>query len=376
MPEGRAWRWAVLAGAVAAAGGMVLLCCTIEPQGRPPPGDRVPSADCARCHPQIHADWRASRHARAHVGAHYQAARRTLTAAEGELCLRCHSPNLAAAGNPTDGDQRRRRIAEAIDCRSCHAAGLTDPKLRNVMRGPHAQCATDAHGCRQDTSLGRGGSCRPCHELDGPVLSPGAAGRFPVFSTFTEAALAGGLHKGRDCLECHMAPAGGHAATGGPRRAAVNSHALDGGTSRRALRFALDCRLQTRWLDEQLEVRIAITNRGAAHHVPTGLPGRRLEVVATAYGEDGRVLGTQSWWLGRVLTAGGAVVPFFRATRQASDDRLAPGQSRRFRWLIGRAATRRVVAEVRYYPLAPAVAKALGRPANRTTIVRREEQLP
>jgi hypothetical protein len=275
---------------------------------------------------------------------------------------------------------------DAVDCAACHAVSLTDPAVANGMRGPHADCPGAPHGCAKDPSLATAANCRSCHELAGPfdrrlTAGPPAGsagdGRFGMFTTFSELALARGSTggspgsgEGANCLDCHMAAPMGAA---GPR-----NHALDGADSRRALRHAIAARLETAWADEELQIVVSLTNTGGGHHVPTGLPDRRLEVDVAATDADGRVIERKQWWLGRVLAADGSdePVPFFVATRSISDNRLAAGQTRRFRLVADRRRAARVTATVWYHPLDPAIASYLGVTPKRVDVLTLEKPLP
>ncbi len=345
----RPFRWAGLALALAAAAGMVAVSCEFGWNVETGPANANAANSCARCHVQIHAEWAGSRHATAAVGANYLAARKTLADGEGETCFRCHSPNLAAL-KTDDQKEKRKRIAEAVNCHACH-----------VVREPHVKCKLDA-------AMGKGQSCRRCHELNGPLLAAAGREKFGIFTTFAEMALARGA--GGNCLDCHMTAHSG--------RGEARSHRLDGAANARALRHAIDGRLDTFWADDELEIVLSLTNRGAGHHVPTGLPGRRLKVTVTAHDADGKTIDSRNWWLGRVLGGNAAddPVPFFRATREVSDNRLAAGQPRKLRLFVDRERVRRVVATIDYHPLDPAIAKALGRDADAVRVMELVKQLP
>jgi hypothetical protein len=160
-------------------------------------------------------------------------------------------------------------------------------------------------------------------------------------------------------------PAGRAAlAVGSPVRAGVPDHGMLGAASdlrRRAL--ALEVSSHDDAAADRFVVDVTLTNATAGHHVPAGLPERRIAVRATV-GEE-----IQTRELGRVLVdAAGAEAPFWRAVRVASDTRIAPRAAWRARFEFH--ARGAVAVEVVERSLSDGVARELGVEVEEHALVR------
>jgi hypothetical protein len=69
--------------------------------------------------------------------------------------------------------------------------------------------------------------------------------------------------------------------------ARVNLHEMPGARSLHQLLEALDVKIQPTRDDDELLVEVTVTNEGAGHAVPTGMPGRRIVLVVEATTGDG-----------------------------------------------------------------------------------------
>jgi hypothetical protein len=78
-----------------------------------------------------------------------------------------------------------------------------------------------------------------------------------------------------------------------------------------------------------LRVSVEVTNRGAGHAVPTGLPERRIVVRAITRAAAGTPHAAAEHAFGRWLVDGeGEPAPFYEAVRVARDDRIPARGSR------------------------------------------------
>jgi hypothetical protein len=110
-----------------------------------------------------------------------------------------------------------------------------------------------------------------------------------------------------------------------------------------------------------LGVEARITNTGAGHPLPAGLPGRRIVVRATTLGDGGREIARQERTYARVLVdAAGAEAPFYAAVRVQDDSRLPPEQPRAEHFSFSSRGIEEVRIEVLEHALSPAIAERLG----------------
>ena len=136
--------------------------------------------------------------------------------------------------------------------------------------------------------------------------------------------------------------------------------------------FALGDRLLGRALRGQarisrsgdtVQVVVTLTNDGAGHSVPTGLPERRLQVGVELRDPTGHVIARSEHSRGRVLVdASGQVAPFYAASRVAQDDRIRSGHSAEDAFALPVAGAAQLVVFVRRRPLAHAIWARVGGP--------------
>jgi hypothetical protein len=283
-----------------------------------------PAVRCSECHAKMFDEWTGSAHAGAAGGELYLAMRK---AARGAGCDACHAPlvGLVPPGEPV--------AAEGVTCEVCHnlrevevtraGAGFDLRPDTRIKYGPLCDAADHYFhkmGCsplHQEAEL-----CAGCHlyyrELPG-------GGSLPVFTEYEE--WRDGPVK-RSCQSCHMPGTRAEVATGAGERPAVSHHGwlgADGGMRTRALRATATVRER----DGVLVVEVEVKNTGAGHHVPTGLPGRRVTVRAVARAGGAEQAAAEHSFARIVVDAGGTEVPFYAATRVASDDRIPPKDKRR-----------------------------------------------
>lgn len=304
-------------------------------------------------------EWRSSAHARADRTPLYVAMRARADAAG---CDRCHAP-LALLLDPLDPAGR-----EGVSCDVCHTLAAVRPRrsgaalvlrIDDVVRyGP--LCDAKDHyfhkmGCsplHEQSAL-----CGGCHLYYAP--SPSGA-ELPVYTEFEE--WAEGPYRDQDlpCQHCHMPGAMAEVATGAGRRSAVPHHGLlgSGGDLRRS---ALRLRLVVAGGREQIRVEASLKNVGAGHKVPTGLPGRRVVLRLRALDAHSLETDRAEQNYGRVLVdAAGVEVPFYAAARLASDNRLAPEQTRVETFQLRAPGAGRVEVELAWREIGEAVAASLG----------------
>jgi hypothetical protein len=314
---------------------------------------------CSECHRSAAEEWKGSAHAQAATSTAYLAMRR---ATPGERCEGCHSPLAGAAG--VDEVVAR----EGVTCDACHTIAEAAPRragagfrLRlddNVKFGPFCDAKViyfHRMGCapfQEESSV-----CGACHLFYRAL--PGG-NQLPVLTEFEEWASGPDGDGSIACQGCHMAGRPGEAAIGAGARPAVHHHGFLGRDQMLRAR-ALTVRVSARRDGGRVVGQVVLTNRGAGHRIPTGLPDHRLVLRVRALGPGGAVLDSAEYLYGRVLVdARGAEAPFNLAVRVSSDNRLAPDERRREAFALRAPAAGVVQAQVYWRERPPRLATALG----------------
>jgi hypothetical protein len=238
---------------------------------------------CGECHRDIYRMWRASAHAAAMEDPIFLEAYRETTArdgaAAGRVCLSCHSPLVEKTG---DFQLEKKVTWEGVSCEVCHGLVSVDlssagPKLvfdvGSVKRGPIRDATSTGHDVAfselHTTSL----ACAGCHEYVNPEGTP-------IMTTYSEWKASRAAKDGKTCQSCHMGRTNAQVVDPRILRAPeveVNLHEVPGGHSLEQLYKALGASiLEPARAGDQLEIKVRLTNKGAGHAVPTGMPGRRV----------------------------------------------------------------------------------------------------
>ncbi len=293
---------------------------------------------CGECHGKLEDEWRESAHAHADQGALYRAMRTPQRAAE---CDRCHAP-------------LRGRVAtedvvpdEGVTCDACHTmrdaqesrdGGAFDLRLHdNVKYGP--LCDAKDHyfhkvGC--SPMHGEARQCAACHMLYLPAND--ARAEIPVFTEFDEWRASTYGATGLPCQDCHMPGTSGEVAVGASKRPLVSYHGFSGspqthggdGGDAGAAKGPIAWQATARAEGDGIKVDVTLHNEGAAHALPTGMPGRRIVLRVSSQNKDGAVTAKSEREFARVLVdASGTEVPFYEAVRVDHDSRLTANETRK-----------------------------------------------
>lgn len=293
---------------------------------------------CGACHRDIYRMWRASAHARSADGPVFLEAYRAAQAREGasvsRLCLGCHAPLVQVNG---DVELRQRVTWEGVSCEVCHGLVSVDldrptPKavldVGRVKRGPIRGASATAHDVAYSELHTTALACAPCHEY------ANAEGT-PVLSTFSEWRGSSAAREGRGCQSCHMERTRAGAADPRAERepVEVNLHEVPGGHSLDQLHGALGVALAPRRDGDTLRVEVTVSNKGAGHAVPTGMPGRQVHLVLAVRTSDGRSHEVRRVYARTFRDARGRPVVtdagcFARGVREESDTRIRPDERR------------------------------------------------
>ena len=210
------------------------------------------AASCGRCHPQIHAQWRASGHAAAFDNPIFQA---EYTPHPSPECAACHAAGQARAGHASH---------DGVDCGACHGAAL-------------------------ERGAPRWRVCASCHQFHFPGPAPGGIydPADAQQNTLSEWLASDAARAGRDCIDCHMS---------GATTAGHMSHRILGASDPALAADALTVSASLRRDAGQLVVSLRLGPGDVGHSVPTGDMFRRLRVEAST------VAGASSVrWLGQVF---------------------------------------------------------------------------
>ena len=275
---------------------------------------------CGECHEKMYDEWEKSAHARSASSPLFKASAAAAKKQSDLACEPCHTPLLAEA--PKDVV-----ASEGVTCDVCHTLREPVPSVNGadfrladddmVKFGP--RCDLKDHyfhrmGCSPEHK--EAVLCGSCHWWE--------PGGIPVFTEYKDWRDGPASKAGEPCQSCHMPTTKAALAVGAPVRSGVPDHGLLGSAGdlrKSALALAFVVQDQA----DQLAVRVVLTNQGAGHHVPAGLPERRIVITVALFDHAGTKVSQKVSARGRVLVdAAGKPAPFWRATKVAEDSRIPP----------------------------------------------------
>ena len=289
---------------------------------------------CGDCHGDIFAQWQQSMHHLSHNDPIYTSVAAYLLQgltdaneiAEGESCVKCHTPIGYITGYPLNTSDDRTKVSElaaqGIQCDYCHSAVDTEKMYNNglrlapgngeddpgVKRGPFTNSESDFHETAYSDFHTRSEICGTCHNVKHVAFGT------DLETTYDE--WKNGPYYSKDdgkvvqCQDCHMYQRPGIPATGSTKRPRNPGFAADDGPSREhifthyfvgansfvpgqfgnkgkaqmaeeRLKNAATLAIDTDNLGDGV-VNIIVTNTGAGHKLPTGLTDVRqmwLEII-------------------------------------------------------------------------------------------------
>lgn len=275
---------------------------------------------CGECHEKMYDEWEKSAHARSASSPLFKASAAAAAKDSDLTCEQCHTPLVADA--PKDIV-----AGEGVTCDVCHTLRDAKPSVDGadfrlaiddmVKFGP--RCDLKDHyfhrmGCSPEHK--EAVLCGGCHWWEPKGI--------PVFTEYKDWRDGPAAKAGEPCQSCHMPKTKAALAVGAPVRPGVPDHGLLGSAGD-LRKTALALAVVAQDAGDKLGVRVVLTNEGAGHHVPAGLPGRRIVVTVTVTDETGKPIGTQTRSFGRVLVdAAGKPAPFWRAVKVGEDTRIPP----------------------------------------------------
>jgi len=297
---------------------------------------------CGKCHQEIYNTWKNSLHAQsledpifktAYLEAYYE------TKGEAKyLCLRCHAP---ITNINKDYDLKENITREGVSCDFCHTISAIDLdnqkrpfviKLGLIKRGPlrvkgsPSPAHQVAYSSLHESSL----LCAGCHEYKNE-------NGIPILSTYTEWKEGPYAQEGKQCQDCHMPLIRGRIVAPEIKeteRRYINLHNITGSHSLEQLREAVRVQIEEiRRIGETIQVKVRVTNIGSGHMVPTGLPTRKLLLQIKAETPKDEISIGEIVYHKLLLDQQRREILkdseiFYKATRIAMDNRLAPRESR------------------------------------------------
>jgi hypothetical protein len=319
-----------------------------SPAAAVPPPTYTESSTCATCHTETYDSWSHTFHALAVIDPIFQEALKRAEEISGpaarKICLMCHSPTT----NQTDDFDLEMPISrEGVNCSFCHS--LTDLDLR-LQEGRFTNDPTrlfvdsggrhiDGHHLENHQLTTSSRFCAGCHEWVNPM-------GLKLLTTYSEWRESSYAADGVTCQKCHMPEEPGKEENieGTKTMRSTNLHFQTGGHSQERLVAAAGLEVEARVDSEQIVVEAIVTNLKAGHKLPTGNPTRKMKLHIDIFDREGQILDSQQKAYGHIIAgADGGVLNdvtelFLLGVRQIDDNRIAPREERRERFLFPRAA--------------------------------------
>ena len=330
-----------------------------------------PSQQCGQCHKELYENWKRSLHADASSNAVFHAAYMQVYFVQGErarpACLNCHAP-VAYFNNDPKLTQPISR--EGVSCDFCHSIAEVlpgtpeSPQFRfefgGVKQGPLSDPKSSAHKTRFNELYQQSLFCKGCHELK-------SATGVPLITTWSEWQESPYADKGVTCQQCHMEQIPGRTVAASiqkSERTQISNHDVGAGHSLTKRRQALEIKIAgIETHRNRVRVLVDLTNKGAGHQMPTGLPVKKIILKVKIEDASGARRQSQKKVYQKILADGQGqpvtqVVDLMlgKATTVVSDNRIAPLETRResFTFFVDKPENQTVSATA-YYSYTPEI---------------------
>lgn len=265
------------------------LCLGAEP-AKVKTDDFTSSKVCGSCHENIFNTWRNSLHAdsltdpifrASYMEAYYETRGRA-----SEVCMPCHAP---LTNVNKDYSLKKDITREGVACDFCHSLkdvslSTSGPnkfvvELGSIKRGSIAKTSSPAHQVAYSKLHEGALLCAGCHEYKNPLGAP-------ILTTYSEWQATSYAKEGKPCQSCHMQVEEGNTVSPKVSESAqkvFNTHAIAGGHSLEQLKESVAVEIaDLKRTNNKVFARVIVTNVGAGHLIPTGIPTRRLVLKLTA----------------------------------------------------------------------------------------------
>jgi hypothetical protein len=259
---------------------------------------------------------------------------------------------------------------ESVTCDFCHTMIASHPGEEvpfeldvggpeNIKRGPYDDADPQDHGVAFSELHLSARLCASCHEYKTPD-------GVPILSTYSEYLEGPYPRRNVTCQGCHMPVVMANVVE--PRvkrdpREFINLHRMPGGHAPDQLARAITLEWdEVTRSSGTVRVRLLVSNTGAGHRVPTGMPSRKLVLEVEAETSTGKIYKDQTVFRKIVVDSEGREIlrdgeMFTRAAAVRMDNRIPPGEQRRagFSFLIPSTQRAELTARLVYEfsPLGP-----------------------
>ena len=307
------------------------------------------SANCKQCHQEIHGQWLTSSHSQAYRDPIYQAFLRHIDEQrQGKLtpfCVSCHAPLATMTQNVParlfDGQPKPALLEDGVSCEFCHTISGSEVEVKRlslgaflfprigqtqILYGRHQDAKSNApHPTQSSKFLLSPELCGTCHRFGHPVSG------MPIQDTYVEWKHSPYAAEGKRCQDCHMPAYSGKTAADGKDRPELHAHVFMGGHTE-MIRKAATLGIQSNWKEgreETINVTVSISNVGAGHMIPTGIPGIREMWLQVSVLNGSQIATTQKRPLLLELfdEKGKPAMPW-DAVRFGKDTRIGPKKTR------------------------------------------------
>ncbi len=316
--------------------------------------DFVSAKECGKCHEKIYSQWSQSMHSKSATDPLYRAVIdemiRQTGGARKAFCLSCHIPVAGSTGKtwqvstPINWQTFSEIESEGVTCDFCHTISGKENLGKNISVGayvyPHQGTTAVKYGRNPDAEssyhrtevssfLISAELCAVCHKFQHPVMGT------EVQDTYREWLRSPQSRQGVRCQDCHMSAYAGTTASGGKERKEIHAHVFAGGHTemvKKAATVAVSGKVDDRKEGLQLTVKGKVTNSGAGHLIPTGIPGiREMWLEVEVLGPRDQVLEQKRFAIGqRLATQDGTAALPWEAYRIVEDTRIEPQKSKEY----------------------------------------------
>lgn len=324
------------------------------------PGGISSSLECGKCHKDIYKTWKNSLHAEATDNPVFKTAYLQAYFERGDearkTCLKCHAP-IAFLNNDLTLSQNVTR--EGINCDYCHSIAEILPggprfEFNLLKQGPLQNVTSPVHPTRFNALFKQSQFCGGCHEYK-------SANGVKLIETYSEWMQGPYPAKGKQCQSCHMMKVAGKIVTHEVQQTPENeisSHDIAGGHSISKREESIDIKIVvTNTFKQKVEVTVNITNKGAGHKIPTGIPSKKIVLQVSIQSKTGETYQMHQKTYQKVLEdADGNPVTsdtdllMGKAVKIISDNRIAPLETRRekFTFFVPEEKDQKISAAVFY----------------------------
>jgi hypothetical protein len=248
-----------------------------------------------------------------------------------------------------------------VSCEFCHTLSGSEVELRKLslgaflfprvgqtqtLYGRHEDAKANApHPTEKSKFLLSPELCGTCHRFGHPVSG------IPIQDTYAEWKNSPYAAEGKRCQDCHMPAYSGKTTESGKERPELHAHVFMGGHTE-MIRKAASLDLKSNWngaRKELLDVKVSVSNVGAGHMIPTGIPGIREMWLEVSVLNGSQVAATQKRPLTlELLDESGKPAMPWDAVRFGKDTRLGPRKTRveQFAFKVTNPADVRVEAKL------------------------------